>query len=82
MVCGADVLESFVTPGVWVEEQVREILNDHGVVCITRYGNNSSMTEKQCECILNALSPCIETANAETLESSSTCAKYQKAVVW
>ncbi|KAL0029258.1 hypothetical protein WJX79_006000 [Trebouxia sp. C0005] len=36
LVCGADVLESFVTPGVWVEEQVRQILNDHGVVCITR----------------------------------------------
>lgn len=36
LVCGADVLESFVMPGVWVEEQVRQILNDHGVVCITR----------------------------------------------
>lgn len=37
LVCGADVLESFVKPGVWVEEQVRRILGDHGVVCIARY---------------------------------------------
>ena len=36
LVCGADVLESFIKPGVWVEEQVRQILRDHGVVCIAR----------------------------------------------
>lgn len=36
LVCGADVLESFIKPGVWVEEQVRRILRDHGVVCIAR----------------------------------------------
>lgn len=29
-----------------MEEQVRQILNDHGVVCITRYSYNCSMTEK------------------------------------
>lgn len=36
LVCGADVLESFIKPGVWVEDQVRCILRDHGVVCIAR----------------------------------------------
>lgn len=36
LVCGADVLESFIKPGVWLEEQVRQILGDHGVVCMTR----------------------------------------------
>lgn len=36
LVCGADVLESFIKPGVWVEDQVRQILGDHGVVCIAR----------------------------------------------
>ena len=41
LVCGADVLESFIKPGVWVEEQVRRILGDHGVVCIARYINSS-----------------------------------------
>lgn len=37
LVCGADVLESFIKPGVWVEEQVKRILGNHGVVCIARY---------------------------------------------
>ena len=36
LVTGADVLESFIKPGVWIEEQVREILGAHGVVCISR----------------------------------------------
>lgn len=37
LVTGADVLESFTKPGVWLEDQVREILGAHGVVCISRF---------------------------------------------
>ena len=36
LLCGSDVLESFVKPGVWVPEQVEEILVKHGVVAIAR----------------------------------------------
>ena len=37
LVCGADLLASFVRPGVWIPAQLREILgHDHGVVCVTR----------------------------------------------
>ena len=54
LVCGADVLESFIKPGVWVEEQVRRILGDHGVVCIARYHTNSDRRQLCC----SKLSPC------------------------
>ena len=36
LLCGADLLESFATPGVWVPEQLEEIFGSHGVVCVTR----------------------------------------------
>ncbi|GBG82083.1 hypothetical protein CBR_g34363 [Chara braunii] len=36
LICGADLLQSFTIPGVWIEDQVREILSSYGVVCITR----------------------------------------------
>lgn len=36
LLCGADVVASFATPGVWREEHLRSMLRDHGVVCIVR----------------------------------------------
>ena len=36
LLCGADLLQSFATPGVWIPEQLERILSDHGVVCVTR----------------------------------------------
>ncbi|KAH7442407.1 hypothetical protein KP509_03G087100 [Ceratopteris richardii] len=36
LLCGADLLESFTTPGTWIPEQVEEICRDYGVVCIKR----------------------------------------------
>ena len=36
LLCGADLLHSFATPGVWLPEQLEEILAHHGVVCVTR----------------------------------------------
>eukprot|EP00897_Mesotaenium_endlicherianum_P007920 jgi/Mesen1/7156/ME000037S06516 len=38
LVCGADLLESFAAPGVWIPQQVEEILGAFGVVCISRDG--------------------------------------------
>jgi nicotinamide mononucleotide adenylyltransferase len=38
LLCGADLLESFVKPGVWRPEDVQFILANHGVVCIERVG--------------------------------------------
>ena len=37
LLCGADMLESFIKPGVWFPEHVEEILGKHGVVCIARW---------------------------------------------
>lgn len=37
LLCGADMLESFLAPGVWRPDHMRDILgDDHGVVCIAR----------------------------------------------
>ncbi len=37
LLCGADLVESFATPGVWRREHLEQILGrDHGVVCIAR----------------------------------------------
>ena len=37
LLCGADVLESFLAPGVWRPDHLRDILSDeHGVVCVAR----------------------------------------------
>ena len=37
LLCGADLVESFATPGVWRREHLQQILGpDHGVVCIAR----------------------------------------------
>lgn len=36
LLCGSDLVKSFLTPGVWIVEQVRQLLIDFGVVCVTR----------------------------------------------
>ena len=36
LLCGADMVESLVLPGVWQPEHVQTILGDYGVVCISR----------------------------------------------
>lgn len=41
LLCGADLLESFSKPGVWIESQLREIFAKHGVVCISRAGSDA-----------------------------------------
>eukprot|EP01018_Ginkgo_biloba_P036572 Gb_24605 [translate_table: standard] len=40
LLCGADLLESFVIPGVWIPDQVKAICRDYGVVCISRGGKD------------------------------------------
>lgn len=40
LICGADMLASFLVPGVWSEEDMREILDRFGVVCIYRDGTD------------------------------------------
>lgn len=40
LLCGADVLESFGVPNLWKQEDIAEIVGRHGLVCITRSGND------------------------------------------
>ncbi|KYN03407.1 Nicotinamide mononucleotide adenylyltransferase 1 [Cyphomyrmex costatus] len=40
LLCGADLLESFGIPGLWLEEDIDTIVGEHGLVVITREGSN------------------------------------------
>ncbi|WOL09996.1 hypothetical protein Cni_G18750 [Canna indica] len=40
LLCGSDLLESFVIPGVWLVDQVSTICRDFGIVCIRREGKD------------------------------------------
>ncbi|KAG6468569.1 nicotinamide/nicotinic acid mononucleotide adenylyltransferase-like isoform X1 [Zingiber officinale] len=40
LLCGSDLLESFSIPGVWMQDQVRTICEDFGIVCIRREGKD------------------------------------------
>ncbi|NXR49444.1 NMNA1 adenylyltransferase, partial [Hippolais icterina] len=40
LLCGSDVLESFGIPNLWKLEDITEIVEKHGLVCISRAGNN------------------------------------------
>ncbi|CAG7734232.1 unnamed protein product [Allacma fusca] len=40
LLCGADVLESFNTPGLWSTQDMTTITKEHGIVAITRAGND------------------------------------------
>ncbi|CRK90022.1 CLUMA_CG003747, isoform A [Clunio marinus] len=40
LLCGADLLESFATPGLWKTDDLEAILGQHGIVVITRNGSN------------------------------------------
>ena len=42
LLCGADMLDSFNTPGVWDPEDMNVILGKYGVVCIERVGTDST----------------------------------------
>lgn len=39
LLCGSDMLASFASPGVWLLDHMREILEDFGVVCCVRGEN-------------------------------------------
>ncbi|KRT79255.1 hypothetical protein AMK59_7159 [Oryctes borbonicus] len=40
LLCGADLLESFGTPGLWADEDIESIVGNHGLVVITRENAN------------------------------------------
>jgi len=40
LLCGADLLESFATPGLWKDEDIKDILEQFGLVVISRFGSN------------------------------------------
>lgn len=38
LLCGADFLESFKTPGLWLDEHIEEVSGRFGLVCVSRGG--------------------------------------------
>ncbi|XP_033012121.1 nicotinamide/nicotinic acid mononucleotide adenylyltransferase 1 [Lacerta agilis] len=41
LLCGTDILESFAVPNLWKAEDIAEIVANHGMVCISRVGNDA-----------------------------------------
>ncbi|XP_021273032.1 nicotinamide/nicotinic acid mononucleotide adenylyltransferase 1 isoform X2 [Numida meleagris] len=41
LLCGSDVLESFGIPNLWKLEDITEIMQNYGLVCISRAGNST-----------------------------------------
>ncbi|XP_063273136.1 nicotinamide/nicotinic acid mononucleotide adenylyltransferase 1 isoform X2 [Prinia subflava] len=41
LLCGSDMLESFGIPNLWKLEDITEIVENHGLVCISRAGTNA-----------------------------------------
>lgn len=42
LLCGADILKTFQSPGLWKEEHIQEILERFGLVCVSRAGHNAT----------------------------------------
>jgi nicotinamide mononucleotide adenylyltransferase len=40
LLCGADLLESFLIPNLWADEHIEEIIRDFGIVALPRPGSN------------------------------------------
>lgn len=40
LLCGADFLESFGVPGLWLEQDIESLIGDHGLAVITRAGTD------------------------------------------
>ncbi|XP_049880813.1 nicotinamide/nicotinic acid mononucleotide adenylyltransferase 1 isoform X2 [Pectinophora gossypiella] len=40
LLCGADLLESFATPGLWSDEDLETIVGRHGLIVVTRAGSD------------------------------------------
>lgn len=58
LLCGSDLVESFLRPGVWNPDQLKSILEEHGVVCISRYSVLSSLQKLRAErWLVGVLSP-------------------------
>lgn len=40
LLCGADMLESFLVPNLWSDEHIEEIIRDYGIIALPRPGSN------------------------------------------
>ncbi|NWZ37123.1 NMNA3 adenylyltransferase, partial [Brachypodius atriceps] len=47
LLCGADFLQTFKTPNLWREEDIKEIVEKFGLVCISRAGSDPSQFIQQ-----------------------------------
>lgn len=49
LLCGADLLESFTVPGIWIPDQVETIFRDYGIVCMQRGGRDLMKLIRECD---------------------------------
>jgi nicotinamide mononucleotide adenylyltransferase len=41
LLCGADLIESFKVPNLWLDEHIKQIVQNYGLACINRAGSNA-----------------------------------------
>uniref|UniRef100_A0A336LCD5 Nicotinamide-nucleotide adenylyltransferase n=1 Tax=Culicoides sonorensis TaxID=179676 RepID=A0A336LCD5_CULSO len=75
LLCGADLLESFATPGLWKEEDIQDILTQHGIVVVTRHGSNPEKFIFDSDILSRHQSNITLVTNWVTNEVSSTLAR-------
>nr|XP_009862493.1 nicotinamide/nicotinic acid mononucleotide adenylyltransferase 3-like [Ciona intestinalis] len=79
LLCGADLMQSFVTPGLWKESDIRKIVNNFGLVVITRASYDPREFIKSSP-LMQELSPKIHIVE-ECIENKLSSTKIRKAVL-
>ncbi|KAI5641035.1 cytidylyltransferase-like domain-containing protein [Phthorimaea operculella] len=72
LLCGADLLESFATPGLWSDEDLETIVGRHGLVVVTRAGCDPGKFIYESDMLYKHRKNIIQVTNYVTNEVSST----------
>ena len=71
LICGSDLLNSFNTPGLWAEDDMNDILENYGIVCLQRNGaDNKKIVETNA--IMKSHSHNIRLVDQWTLDPTSS----------
>ncbi|XP_069363055.1 nicotinamide/nicotinic acid mononucleotide adenylyltransferase 1 isoform X1 [Maniola hyperantus] len=72
LLCGADLLESFATPGLWSDEDIETIVGRHGLVVVSRAGSDPGRFIYESDMLYKHRKNVILMTNYITNEVSST----------
>ncbi|XP_050675062.1 nicotinamide/nicotinic acid mononucleotide adenylyltransferase 1 isoform X2 [Leptidea sinapis] len=72
LLCGADLLESFATPGLWSDEDLETILGRYGIVVVSRVGSDPGRMINESDILYKYRRNVIVISNYITSDVSST----------